>query len=155
MLRRIFALVFLCLVTLTVCGLITACSKDSIIGVYNRMLQTMGDNILSQDLHGERIFGVDTYAGTYKVTLENASIRERLFGNTSVERTDGYHFVISADFDAEEGSAALELQQDGEDPRTLFEGSGHFDAEVDLGPGSGYFILDTSAYTGDIRLSIK
>lgn len=155
MLKRLFALGFLCFVCLTACGLVSACSKDAVISVYNRVLLAAGDNILTKDLHGERRFGVDTYTGTYEASLENASFRERLFGNTSVERTDGYHFMITADFDAEEGSASLELQRDDEAPETLFSGSGHFEAEVELGPGSGYFLLDTTAYTGDIYLSIK
>lgn len=155
MIRRLVLLIFLCLVCFTACGLISACNKDAVIGVYNRVLLAAGDNILTKDLHGERHFGVDTYAGTYQVSLENASIRERLFGNTSVERADGYHFIVAADFDAEQGTASLELQKDDEPPETLFSGSGHFETEVDLGPGSGYFLLDTTAYTGDIYLSIK
>lgn len=155
MIRRLILLIFLCLVCFTACSLISACSKDALIGVYNRVLLAAGDNVLTRDLHGERLFGVDTYAGTYTVSLENGTIRERLFGNTSVERTDGYSFIITADFDAQEGTAALELQQGSDDPEVLFEGTGHFETEVELGPGSAYFILDTTAYTGDIQLSIK
>lgn len=155
MFRRLFVLFSVCIFSFAVCGFLSGCSKDVLLGAYNRALQVAGEQVLTADPHGERRFGTDSYAGTYKVTLENATIRERLFGNTSVERSDGYHFEIRADFDAESGIAALELQHGSDDPEILFSGTGRFEKEVDLGPGSDYFILDTDEYTGEISLSIK
>ena len=137
----------------TLCG----CSKDSIIGMFNSIVMSLGDNSLTknEDLHGTRTFGKDTYTGSYDLICEDASFRERLFGNTSVEREDGYTLHITADFDGSEGSAALYLKEGFQDEEKLFSGPGIHDEEIEIGPGSDYFILETDHFTGNITLVIE
>ena len=153
--RRLFLIIIACMICLSVPGLLSACTKDSLLGIYNRSLQAAGENVLTSHPTGDRAFGSDAYAGTYTAALEDATIREYLFGGTSIDREDGYHFALEADFDARQGSASLILEEGSEDPQVLFSGSGHFETELDLGPGSDYFVLETTDYTGDISLSIQ
>lgn len=137
----------------TMCG----CSKDSVMSMFNSVIMNLGDNALTRnaDLHGVRTFGSDTYAGTYEVVCENATFRETLFGNTSVERPDGYTLRITADFEVADGMAGLYLKEGFENVCELFKGAGIYEEEIEIGPGSDYFILETEHFTGNIALRIE
>lgn len=139
--------------TSALCG----CSKDSVIGMFNSIIMTLGDDSLTKnaDLTGVRTFGKDTYTGTYEVICENSSFRERLFGNTSVEREDGYTLHITADFAGDEGNAALYLKEGFEEEQQLFSGSGVYEQKLEIGPGSDYLILETDHFTGKISLAVE
>lgn len=152
--KRLFLICFACMFCLCAAELLSACSKDGLLDMYNRSLQAGGRNVLTRNLQGERQEGNDSYTGTYTADLKDATVREYLFGGTSIEREDGYHFTVEADFHPTQGSAALVLEEGSEEPQTLFDGTGHFETELDLGPGSAYFVLDAADCTGSVSVSV-
>lgn len=142
------------IICMTLC--FAACTKDAILGCANAIMLGIGDDVLTKDnkLTGERTFGVDAYTGTYTASYEDATVKETLFGNTSIERAAGKQVHLRATITTQSGSASLLLLSGTEEPKVLLE-DGSLEMDLEIEPTSQYILFETKDFTGTLDMSIQ
>ncbi|HBY2902537.1 TPA: hypothetical protein MIW38_003761 [Clostridioides difficile] len=136
---------------------LTACSKDEIVDQYNHVLQTVGDNGLTNDndLQGKRNLGEDSYVGTYTANYDNFSGKEIVFGGTALERENGNKLTVSCNADTTSGTLKLILQTGTDEPKILSDMQSAYSDTIELPSASNYIILEMENFTGSIDLTIE
>lgn len=133
-----------------------SCTKDAILGFSNAVMTNVGSNRLTRgyDLQGKRKFGIDSYTGKYTAEFSGDTVREILFGSTSIERGGGNTVKLQAVLDGTDGDAAVLIERDGKDPEPILQGNGEVEQEIQVSPGSAYIIFECQDYTGDLKITI-
>lgn len=141
-------------ICITMC--LAACTKDAILGCANAVMLGVGGDVLTKesDLTGERTFGVDSYTGAYTASYEDATLKETLFGNTSIERSAGKEVHLRATITTQSGSASLLLLSGTEEPRVLLE-DGKLEMDLEIKPSSQYIMFETKDFTGTLDITIE
>lgn len=136
---------------------LVSCAKDTILDFANAVISNIGDNVLTKgyDLQGRRKFGQDSYTGTYSGEYNNDTVREVLFGSTSIERRSGNKVQMHVNLAEDQGSGTLLLVRDGKDPEILLDGTGTLDTEIDVCPGSSYLIFESRDFSGTLNVSVE
>lgn len=139
------------------CSLFCSCSKDQILGGYNKVIQLAGNTTLTNDisLKGERKYGDDHYTGTYKAEYKDFSDTEYLFGGTSIDRENGKDISISCNLEITDGTAQLFWTSGSNEPVILIEVSGSYTDTITLPEGSNYIGVCGKSFTGNIDLNIE
>lgn len=148
---------------LLICILVIICftfgslSKDTVLKVYNNIIQTAGNLVLTSDisLKGDRKYGTDHYTGTYSAEYKNFSGTEYIFGGTSVDRDAGNEITIFCSLEITGGTAEVFLQSGSYEPVTLLETTGIYSEAVILPEGGNYIGIKGDSFTGNIELSIE
>lgn len=141
-------------ICITMC--LAACTKEAILGCANAVMLGVGQDVLTKDtdLTGGRTFGVDSYTGTYTASYEDATVKETLFGNTSIERAAGKEVRLRATITTQNGSASLLLLSGTEEPKMLLE-DGNLEMDLEIEPSSQYILFETKNFTGTLDMSIE
>lgn len=136
---------------------IVGCAKDAVLGFANAVMTNIGDNVLTKgyNLAGRRMFDTDSYTGAYLAEYNDSTVREVLFGSTSIERARGNTVQLHAEITLTAGTATLLLERDGKDPEPILQGPGTLDIELDVCPGSAYIIFESVDFTGMLDISIE
>lgn len=137
--------------------LFAGCTKDEILGGYNQILQTVGDDSLTADrkLQGERSFGVDSYVGEYKADYDDFDGEEILFGNTSLNREAGNTVKIACEFEREAGSIQLLWQEGAKEPEILLEDEGECSKTIVIPAAGGYLTVAGEDFSGHMKLKVE
>lgn len=135
---------------------IAGCAKDAVLGFTNAVMSTLGENVLTKgyNLTGRRTFDTDSYTGAYLAEYSAKTVREILFGSTSLERSGGNSVVLRAALTNQYGSGRLLLERDGREPEPVLESAGTIEMEIDVSPGSAYLIFEADDFTGMLDITI-
>lgn len=142
------------IVCVAVC--LVGCAKDAILGFTNAVMTNLGDNVLTRgyNLTGRRTFDSDSYTGAYLAEYSAKSVREILFGSTSIERDGGNTVVLKALLTKTSGAGRLLLERDGREPEVILEAPGTLEMELDVCPGSAYLIFEADDFSGMADITV-
>ena len=150
-------ILFLMMIACCFVFLLTGCTKDEIINIYNNIMQDIGDGSLTKDrkLQGERSFGSDKYVGSYCADYDGFTGTETLFGGTALERDDGNEINITCTLGITDGTAKVLFKSGADDPQVLIESTGNYSDTIKLPSASNYIIVECDDFKGSIELEIK
>lgn len=146
--KKIGILVLICL---TLCS---ACSKDTVLDIYKDVNERLGDIVLTNKskLKGIREYGSDHYTGSYKVTYDNFSGKEVIFGGTTIERDEN---VIHIKMVIEESKGNLQvIMKLKEKEEVLANDDGTYEFTFDVKDGSNYLKIVTKDYSGKLNINV-
>lgn len=150
--RALCLAVFACLIMCVI-----GCSKDAVLGFANCVMTNLGDNVLtkSYNLAGCRLYGTDSYTGSYRASYEQDTTHEVLFGNTCMLRPEGEMVHLEACMEQTAGTGRLVVKQGSSDPVTLLETSGSVSEDIHVEGGSTYIAFDCDEFTGTLDIDIS
>lgn len=145
------------LVALALCLCLSGCSKEAVLGIYNTVIQIVGQTGLTNglDLEGNRSYGVDRYTGKYTAEYADFSGTETLFGGTSIHRAEGKEVLVNCTLEIEEGSAGVLWFCGSEEPIPLLEVDGSYQGKLTLPEGGNYFGITGEHFTGRLELLLE
>ena len=152
-----FKKLLLVLVGVLMMGLLTSCSKDGILRVYDEGIQWLGNFNLTRNfrLEGKRSFGEDRYVGDYIAVYDDFSGREILFGGTGLAREAGETLAIGCEMDVLEGEGRLMFESGNEIVEVLLDESGVCDETVLLLPATNLIVFEGEGFVGNLEVNIK
>ena len=143
-------------IVLAMC-ILSGCSKDKVLGQYNKMVETAGNMELTSDfrLKGTRKYGSDHYVGDYNADCSDFSSSEILFGGTSIYRKQGNMIKITCKFNIHKGKIKLFLMSGSSRKMVLYEGKGIYEDTLELPAGGNYIGIKGDNFTGKVELHIE
>ncbi len=130
------------------------CSKDSILGFYKGINETLGDTVLTNKnkLKGTREFSSDHYTGTYSVTYNNFTGEEVIFGGTTIERDENdIHIKLNIEDSKGDIKVIMKLKENEE---ILATEDGNYQFDFNVKDGSNYLIIRAEKYSGKVDIEI-
>ena len=145
--------IFLITIVLTLI-LCSGCSKDSILNIYQKFNENLGDFVLTNSflLRGHREFDKDHYTGTYEVNYQNFKGAEVIFGGTTIDRDDNnIHVKIEVSNSKGELKVYMKLKEKQE---ILATEDGFYEFDFNVKSGSNYLIINGNDYSGEVKIKI-
>lgn len=156
MMKAFTRAVFLAMIVSVACCMI-GCAKDAVVGFANAVMTNLGDNALTRgyNLTGRRVFDTDAYTGVYLAEYAGSTVRETLFGSTSLERQFGNTVLLSAHLTQKDGKGRLMLRRDGQEPEVLLDTTGCIETPIEVSPGSAYILFEGEDFSGVLDLTLE
>lgn len=150
--KKVFLIVLILLGSMVLSG----CTKNDILRHYNDVIAIMGESQLTdkRSLEGEKKAGADDYTGSYRVSYENASKTEYLFGGTSINREMGREVAVTCTLKVSQGHARVFWISGAEESVGLIETNGTYSGVLTLPDGGNYIGVECENFTGSIELEI-
>ena len=131
----------------------SAVSKDSAMNTYNNFLQDVSSLGITSDnkIQGERTFGIDEYAGTYKANYNNITKEETIFGGTALDRENGNTIKLKIKVYKQNGDIEI-INKLGTKNEILISDTGEIEKTIDVKEKSYYLIIKTNNFTGNVDI---
>ena len=103
-----------------------------------------------EELLGERIRHDDGYVGSYTAQCQDSTGKDVVFGGASIEprRIQVYGQILT-----DRGRAAVRIRMNAAVMVLETDGEGRFEAEIHLGSGGNYIMVDYEDFSGTVRLN--
>ena len=139
--------------------------KDSLKDEINEWMSSASRYSLTADenLVGERISGIDNYAGTYEAEYSQFTGEEYIFGGTSLGRDSNSTSHVTYSLNIQSGTATLYWLESKEEHVISGEKMKYVIAEVTaadvceftVDAGDNYIVLEGNDFTGSLKLEIE
>ncbi len=152
--KKLMSTLFFTITILLASILCVGCSKDVFLDYYKDINEKVGDLVLTNktNLKGNREFGKDHYTGTYKVTYENFTGKEVIFGGTTIEQ-DEKNINVKLNIENSSGTIKVIMNLKGNE-ETLATKDGSYEFDFNIKDGSNYLIIKTDEYSGKVNIEI-
>ncbi|MBS6025877.1 MAG: hypothetical protein KIB00_17530 [Paeniclostridium sordellii] len=149
------SILLLCM--LLISSTLTACSKDEILNIYDKVVSSTGELQLTKErnLVGTKKSGEDDYTGEYTAEYENFTGKEYIFGGTTIDRKAGNEIEVKCNLNIEKGVAKLMFVSGSDDPEVLMEESGEWSDTIKLPKGGNYLFIEADDLYGSMKLEVN